>query len=349
MPTLPPIFAASALYDNLLQAALRQFFSRATFETEPIPSLSSDGRLAIEPTGDPSVLSVRWFGSRHVLHVPPRRPFTEHEVRLAKRHRRGARGALSCGIRSQADAGTPGSLPGRDRGSLHRRVPGLDVLRRAVAGASRCHRQCHRGAARRGAFQLREPLDLVGRAACSTATRTASRAAEAAESGLYYTQSLTGIKSFYRLCDGLNTVYLVSRAGQVLDVIEVGLRSHDGSLDIPCPTPYRPHAHATERTRDVCIVLSPSHEIKVFAEGAQLFSFRNARWHLLDVAEKYKMWAASVGNPHAGGTSLPDGDRPRRCARGRAVRRAQGSRVVTASARRSRRSTGHRSTDGKPG
>ena len=39
--SLPPVFAASALYDNLLQAALRQFFSRATFETEP-----RDGRLS---------------------------------------------------------------------------------------------------------------------------------------------------------------------------------------------------------------------------------------------------------------------------------------------------------------
>src|SRR5919108_5262938 len=82
--SLPPVFAASALYDNLLQAALRQFFSRATFETEPTPSLSSDGRLAIEPTNDPSVLTIRWFGSRHVLHVPKRRPFTAHEVRLAR-------------------------------------------------------------------------------------------------------------------------------------------------------------------------------------------------------------------------------------------------------------------------
>src|SRR6188768_715316 len=81
---LPPVFAASALYDSLLQSALRQFFGRATFETEPIPSLSSDGRLAIEPTNDPSVLSIRWFGSRHVLHVPAKRPFTAHEVRLAR-------------------------------------------------------------------------------------------------------------------------------------------------------------------------------------------------------------------------------------------------------------------------
>ena len=76
--TLPPAFAAGALYDSLLQGALRHFFSRATFETEATPSASSDGRLAIEPTGDPSKLCVRWFGSRHTLHVPERRPFTAH-------------------------------------------------------------------------------------------------------------------------------------------------------------------------------------------------------------------------------------------------------------------------------
>ena len=99
--SLPPVFAASALYDSLLQTALRQFFSRATFETEPIPSLSSDGRLAIEPTSDPSVLSIRWFGMRHVLHVPARRPFTEHEVRLAQGDRHGAGRPLPRDLRSE--------------------------------------------------------------------------------------------------------------------------------------------------------------------------------------------------------------------------------------------------------
>src|SRR5205085_1406675 len=29
-------------------------------------------------------LTIRWFGSRHVLHVPAPRPFTAHEVRLAR-------------------------------------------------------------------------------------------------------------------------------------------------------------------------------------------------------------------------------------------------------------------------
>jgi hypothetical protein len=43
-------------------------------------------------------------------------------------------------------------------------------------------------------------------------------------------------------------------------------------------------------------VLSPSHEIKIFAGGVQVFSFRNARWHLLDIQAKYDMWETSVGN-----------------------------------------------------
>ena len=80
MANLPPMFAAGALYDSLLQAALRQFFERATFETEPIPSVSSDGRLGIETTRDPCVLAVRWFGFRHLLRAPAHQPFTPDEV-----------------------------------------------------------------------------------------------------------------------------------------------------------------------------------------------------------------------------------------------------------------------------
>jgi hypothetical protein len=47
----------------------------------------------------------------------------------------------------------------------------------------------------------------------------------------------------------------------------------------------------------VCAVLSPPREIKVFAEGAELFAFRDARWHLLDLKAKYDLWADAVGNP----------------------------------------------------
>ena len=296
MASLPPVFAASALYDSLLQAALRQFFSRATFETEPIPSLSSDGRLAIEPTGDPSVLSIRWFGSRHVLHVPPRRPFTEHEVRLAR-----AIGAVLA-MRYRAIFDPKQMLERQDlfRGAIEDRYVGAFLDQTSYSDPSQTR-----------ADLIANAIEVLRVAALSSYENRAissgvlildgeqdsqARGRVAVDSPFRYSPALTGIKSFYRLCDGLNTVFLVNRTGVVLDIVEVARRRSDGHLDVPCSAPYRPHALATEGRRDVCTVLSPSHEIKVFGEGVQVFSFRNARWDLLDIKAKYAMWAESVGN-----------------------------------------------------
>ena len=294
--SLPPVFAASALYDNLLQAALRQFFSRATFETEPIPSLSSDGRLAIEPTGDPSVLTIRWFGSRHVLHVPVRRPFTSDEVRLAR-----AIGAvLSIRYRAVFD---PKQMLERGelfRGSIEDRYVGafVDVLAYTDPAQTR-------------ADLVATAIEVLRVAAMSSYENRAissgvlildseddpeSAHRSLGDQAFRYTQALTAIKTFYRLSDGLRTLYLINRAGYVLNVLDVERRVQPGHLDVPCPTPYRAHALATAGNRNVVVVLSPSHEIKLFAEGVQVFSFRNARWHLLDLQAKYEMWAASVGN-----------------------------------------------------
>jgi len=116
-----------------------------------------------------------------------------------------------------------------------------------------------------------------------------------------YAGGLTGSKSFYRLCDGVRTVFLVSRAGTVLDIVEIDRWASravgDATLHVPCSPDYRAHARATLGHRHVCVVLSPSHEIKVFAEGAQMFAFRGASWHLFDLEAKYAMWADAVGNP----------------------------------------------------
>ena len=84
MSSLPPALAVGALYDTFLQNALKQFFGRATFETEPMLSASSDGRLSIEPSDDPCALTIRWFGTRYTLRVPEHRSFTAHETRFAR-------------------------------------------------------------------------------------------------------------------------------------------------------------------------------------------------------------------------------------------------------------------------
>ena len=299
---LPPVFAASALYDNLLQAALRQFFDRATFETEPIPSLSSDGRLAIEPTGDPSVLSVRWFGTRHVLHVPAARPFTDHEVRLARaigavlaaRYRaifdpkqmleRGDlfRGAIEDRyIAAFLDEGSYVRSGDQKRADL---IAGVIEVLRVAALSSYENRAISSGV-----------LLLEGDADPVHAPRTTDMHA------YRYTQALTGVKSFYRVCDGLETVFLVNADGLVLDIVALPRWSRDSGaearLGVTCAGAYRAHALATSGNRNICVVLSPNHEIKVFADGVQMYTFSNARWHLLDLQAKYQLWAAAVGEP----------------------------------------------------
>lgn len=297
--SIPPAFAASALYDNLLQAALRQFFARATFETEATPSASSDGRLAIEPTADPAELTIRWFGTRHILHVPRRRPFTEHEVRLA----RSIGAVLAARYRAIFDPRLMASRGDLFRGAIEDRYLGafLDGGRYAIDTSE--GRADHIATAievlRVAALSSYENRPISSGALILESDQDPVRPRREIPPGAYmYTPALTTIKSFYRLCDGLKTLFLVNRDGIVLDIVEVerwAKACGDRPLAVPCAAPYRWHARATLGGRDVCIVLSPSHEIKVFAEGVQVFTFRHAQWHLLDLEAKYAMWQDALG------------------------------------------------------
>jgi hypothetical protein len=116
-----------------------------------------------------------------------------------------------------------------------------------------------------------------------------------------YVQALTRIKSFYRLADGVRTAFLADTDGRMLDIIDVDRWSRqlgsDTILEIPGAEAYQAHARATLQQRSVCVVLSPSRDIKVFAEGAEVFSFHGGAWHLLDLKAKYEIWADAVGNP----------------------------------------------------
>ncbi|MFL6279705.1 MAG: hypothetical protein ACJ731_06320, partial [Vicinamibacterales bacterium] len=294
--SLPPVFAASALYDSLLQAALRQFFGRATFEIEPIPSLSSDGRLAIEPTNDPSVLTIRWFGSRHVLHVPAKRPFTGDEVRLA----RAIGNVLAARYRAIFD---PKQMLERGelfRGSIEDRYVAafLDGGTGSAAQSSRVDLIATAiEVLRVAALSSYENRSISSGVLILDADDDAAQPRNVAPDQTYaYSQALTAIKSFYRLSDGIETVFLVNRKGDVLDIVEVARYARPVALRVPSAARYRQHAFATAGNGLICIVLSPSHEIKVFAEGVQTFSFRNARWHLLDLQAKYQMWQAAIDN-----------------------------------------------------
>jgi hypothetical protein len=110
---------------------------------------------------------------------------------------------------------------------------------------------------------------------------------------------LTAIKGFHRLCDGVRTVFLVDRQGdlaRMIDVAQWADATHGNEpLVHPCPRPYVSHAKATRSGGHACLVLTPSQEIKVFAEGTLMFSFSDARWRLLDIPSKFAVWCEAVG------------------------------------------------------
>ncbi|MDQ3170636.1 MAG: hypothetical protein M3Q55_10910 [Acidobacteriota bacterium] len=293
------VSAAAALYDSMLQRALQQFFSRAALETEVVPAQAGSSEMAIEPTGDASAIVVTWFEFRHTLRVAPERPFTPDEVRFA----RGIVSVLDARYRAIFDPALMAERLDLFRGAVEDRYIGAflddvpytlehigraDVIAQAVevlrvAALSRYeNREISSG------VLLLDTATDPARGACRT------------KPTLDYAEGLTSVKSFYRLSDGLHTAFLVNRDGKVLDIVDVdewdaraGVR---GTLDVPVARPYQAHARATEGNHHISIILTPSHEIRVFAGGAQVFTFRNASWHLLDIAAKYDMWQRAVGN-----------------------------------------------------
>jgi hypothetical protein len=298
---LPPALVVGAHYDSFLQRALQHFFERATLETQAIPSPSSDGRLSIEPTEQPDVMVVRWFGNRYVLRVPGQRPFTSDEVRFAR--------AIGTVLSARFHAILrPNAIVERDglfRGEIEDRYVGAfldpspysstgDPSRDRVAEAIEILR-----AAALSTYE-NQPIS-TGVLLLGTDQDPVDGSSGAAQDGPHYSGALTSIKSFYRLADGVRTLFLVNREGRLLDIVDVDRWSTQAApgltLEVPCAEGYAAHARATFTGGHVVVVLSPQREIKVFARGTQVFAFRNADWHLLDLAAKYQLWERAVGAP----------------------------------------------------
>jgi hypothetical protein len=302
LPNLPPALAVGALYDSFLQAALRQFFARATFETDPMLSASSDGRLAIEPTDDPHMMYVRWFGTRYGLRVPERRPFTPHEIRMAR-----AIGSVLA-ARYHAILNPKAML---ERGELFR-----GAIEDRYAGVFADGHPYPIGSGVSRADRIAAAIEVLRVAALSSYENRAistgvlilgpdgdgkgdAPAYVRALRALEYSQQLTAVKSFFKLVDGQHTLFLATHESRLLDIVDVrewsAGRCANETLPAPVPSIYEAHARATIRGNHVCVVLSPSHEIKVFAQGAEVLTFRHAHWHLLDVQAKFELWAEAVG------------------------------------------------------
>lgn len=290
------------MYDTLLQAALRQFFERATLETEPAPSAAPDVRLIVESSPEPTVLIIRCFGTRYTLRVPGRWPFTSNEVRFARAigsvltvryrailspHMVAERGELFSGAIEDRYVGAfldEHMYSARAPLSRADRIATVIEVLRVAALSSYENRTISTGV-----LLLATTEDPLRRRVTARATRP------------LYSESLIAIKSFYRLADGVRTVFLADADAGLLDIIDIerwgSQFDQQALLSVPCAKPYEAHARATLHRGHVCGVLSRSREIKIFAEGAEMFAFRGAAWHLLDLKAKYELWAEAVGEP----------------------------------------------------
>lgn len=120
-----------------------------------------------------------------------------------------------------------------------------------------------------------------------------------------YSIRLSAIKSFHKVCDGLHTVYIVDRAGDLawpVDIVRWADQVQGNEpLAIPCSRLYAPHAKATRSGDHVVLVLTPAQQIKVFAHGTLKFVYGDARWRLLDVPSKFAMWKEAIGSTEPAG------------------------------------------------
>ena len=301
--SIPPGLALNAFYEGILQAALRQFFRRASLAIEPGQSQNTDRRLTIEPSTDPSTLSLSWAGTRYLLRMPGRGTFTPHQIRTAQ--------AIVAVIRARYRAILNTELA-VERGELFR-----GPIEDRYVGAFFDERPYTDTGAGGAIDRIASIIEMLRVAALSTYENRPISTGILLLAGDYdpcrpelsaadkrppsKMQALTSIRSLYRLADGVRTVFLADAEGQLLDIIDIDRWSRqlcpDKIVDVPGATAYQAHARATLEQRSVCVVLSPSRDIKVFAEGAEVFSFHSAAWHLLDLRAKYELWADAVGNP----------------------------------------------------
>lgn len=298
---LPLDPAVGALYESLLEAALRQFFDHAILDSASMPLASPASGFVLETASDPSTMTLRWFGTRYALRARGARRFTSHEIRLV-----GAIGAvLAARYRAVLNPRIVAERGDLFRGAIEDRYVGAFLDADVYAIEAREAR----------ADRIASIIELLRVAALSSYENRPittgilllgthddhTRLTPAAPATQPFTDALASIRSFFRLADGLRTLFLANSDGQLLSIIDVerwaSAMPERTPLDITCADAYHAHARATLQRGHVCAVLSPSREIKIFAEGTEVFTFRGAAWHLLDLEAKYQVWEAAVGDP----------------------------------------------------
>jgi hypothetical protein len=283
------------LYGKLVEHGISYFFPSAKLELRNT-GIAELERTIVE-TADTASLVLHWLGSEYSL--SRQEPFSEGEVKLLK----GIGAVLDCRYRMITD-------PERveQRFELFRGLP-EDRYVSACIERGPYAREIWQGPDR-----IEDTIEVLRTSSLSTyENRRISTGAllfgkypdpchvapVTPTGALRYSPALTSIRSFYHLCDGLQTLALVDQDGflaEIVDIAEWADPFADTDLPVPPPARYETHARATVCGGHVCMILTPNGEMKIFAEGVQVFHFLDGRWRLTDAERKYDLWTKAIGN-----------------------------------------------------
>ena len=288
-------FQINRLYEDFFERGLKYFFPFATLK--PIGSDAEVNGEGIDRNAETSVLSLTALGSRYSFQNNV--AFTEYGLRMLE----SVSAVLSARYRMLRDADRNGVDVERFGGLPEDRYVSAFLDPRPYSDKS--HSRSDR---------IADAIEVLRTSALTTyENRRISTGAllfgrspdpchelpERPRHPLQYSSALTRARSFHRLSDGLNTLALVDQDGFFVDVIDVQKWSEPYlafPLPVPSPARYEAHSQATLCGGHICLILTSTGEMKIFADGVQVFRFLDGRWRITDAAEKYRLWNESLSN-----------------------------------------------------
>lgn len=286
------------LYGELLERGVRYFFPTNNLRVlGPLPASRPRSLAAAPPE---AVLELEWGGGRYAL-TTPGQPFTAHEARLLQ-----SIGAVlsmryqllfTTDLAAQSFHLFQGILEDRYvsaflEPALYQSVEALAHLPDRVAAAIEVLRV--------SALTTYENRPITtGVLLVGPSPDPYHALVPSPPDALPYASALTAIHSFHRLCDALQTVALVNAEGRlsaIIDIQDWAQPLASRPLPVPSASRYQAHSRATLCSGHLCLILTPHGEIKVFADGVQVFNFLHGRWHLTDAVAKYQRWQQALGD-----------------------------------------------------
>ena len=289
---------ADGLYGELLEGGIRYFLPDSEWMPRVARESSDPGLLRFEEA--PGRLALDWLGERHELVNPGQRLFTEEQVRMVRR--------IGDVLQARYRLLTDGARA-VENFHLFRGLPEDRYVSAYLNPAP--YRNAE--ALMRAGDRVTEAIEVLR---ISSSTTYENRRIETGvllfgphkdpchlppslpEGALRYGSDLTASRSFHRLCDGLQTVALVNSNGllvEIVDVAEWAKPYAEYEVPVPSATRFEAHTRATLCGGHVCLVLTPNGEVKVFAEGREVFRYLDGRWRLTDSAERYSVFEQAVG------------------------------------------------------